>query len=242
MNFIKEFKLLLKARYPFLYIPTSEEERIEYTIKSAIKDLSSGRGVYTWDFIDGYTGNPNDNGFGARNPLQALELVEKLTSETPAIFLLKDFHLFLNDISVSRKLKNLSRMMRNSNKTIVIIAPEIAIPESLRDLITVLEFKLPEPSEIRRELLRVQESLGHFLPDNSIDIMVRSCQGLSLERIRKVLSKIIATYKEINIESLDIISTEKKQIISQTKILEFCTVTEKMSDIGFHVSGVLVYL
>ncbi len=232
MNFIKEFKLLLKARYPFLYIPTSEEERIEYTIKSAIKDLSSGRGVYTWDFIDGYTGNPNDNGFGARNPLQALELVEKLTSETPAIFLLKDFHLFLNDISVSRKLKNLSRMMRNSNKTIVIIAPEIAIPESLRDLITVLEFKLPEPSEIRRELLRVQESLGHFLPDNSIDIMVRSCQGLSLERIRKVLSKIIATYKEINIESLDIISTEKKQIISQTKILEFCTVTEKMSDIG----------
>lgn len=118
-------------------------------------------------------------------------------------------------------------MMRNSNKTIVIIAPEIAIPESLRDLITVLEFKLPEPSEIRRELLRVQESLGHFLPDNSIDIMVRSCQGLSLERIRKVLSKIIATYKEINIESLDIISTEKKQIISQTKILEFCTVTEK---------------
>jgi SpoVK/Ycf46/Vps4 family AAA+-type ATPase len=232
MNFIKEFKLLLKARYPFLYIPTSEEERIEYTIKSAIKDLSSSRGVYTWDFIDGYTGNPNDNGFGARNPLQALELVEKLTSETPAIFLLKDFHLFLNDISVSRKVKNLSRMMRNSNKTIVIIAPEILIPESLRDLITILEFKLPEPLEIRRELLRVQESLGHFLPDNSIDIMVRSCQGLSLERIRKVLSKIIATYKEINIESLDIISTEKKQIISQTKILEFCTVTEKMSDIG----------
>ena len=107
--------------------------------------------------------------------------------------------------------------MRNSNKTIVIIAPEILIPESLRDLITILEFKLPEPLEIRRELLRVQESLGHFLPDNSIDIMVRSCQGLSLERIRKVLSKIIATYKEINIESLDIISTEKKQIISQTK-------------------------
>jgi SpoVK/Ycf46/Vps4 family AAA+-type ATPase len=232
MNFIKEFKLLLKARYPFLYIPTSEEERIEYTIKSAIKDFSSSRGIYTWDFIDGYTGNPNDNGFGARNPLQALELVEKLTSETPAIFLLKDFHLFLNDISVSRKLKNLSRIMRNSNKTIVIIAPEILIPESLRDLITILEFKLPEPLEIRRELLRVQESLGHSLPDNSIDIMVRSCQGLSLERIRKVLSKIIATYKEINIESLDIISTEKKQIISQTKILEFCTVTEKMSDIG----------
>ena len=232
MDFIKEFKLLLKARYPLLYVPTTEEERLEYTIKSTLKDFSSNRGVYTGDFIDGYTGNPSDNGFGARNPLQALELVEKLTLETPAIFLLKDFHLFLTDISVSRKIKNLSRLLRNSNKTIIIIAPEVLVPDSLKDLITVLEFKLPQPSEIKKELLRVQESLGHSLPDTSIDILVRSCQGLSLERIRKVLSKIIATYKEINIESIDTIFTEKKQIISQTKILEFCTVTEKMSDIG----------
>jgi len=232
MNFTKEFKLLLKARYPLLYVPTTEEERLEYTIKSSLKDFSSNRGIYTWDFIDGYSGNPSDNGFGTRNPLQALELVEKLTSENSAIFLLKDFHLFLNDISISRKLKNLSKLMRNTNKTIVIIAPEVLIPDSLKDIVTILEFKLPQPYEIKKELLRVQESLGHFLPDTSIDILVRSCQGLSLERIRKVLSKIIATYKEINIESLDIIFTEKKQIISQTKILEFCTVTEKMSDIG----------
>jgi SpoVK/Ycf46/Vps4 family AAA+-type ATPase len=232
MSFAKEFKLFLKARYPVLYIPTTEEERLEYTIKSCVKDSSNNRSIYSWDFIDGYTGNPSDNGFGSRNPLQALELIEKLTYENPAIFILKDFHLFLNDISVARKIKNLSRLMRNQSKTIVIIAPEIIIPESLKDLITILEFKLPQPLEIKKELLRVQESLGHLLPETSIDILVRSCQGLSLERIRKVLSKILATYKEINIESLDIIFTEKKQIISQTKILEFCSVTEKMSDIG----------
>jgi hypothetical protein len=78
MNFTKEFKLFLKARYPVLYISTTEEERLEYTIKSSIKESNINRGIYTWDFIDGYLGNPSDNGFGARNPLQALELVEKL--------------------------------------------------------------------------------------------------------------------------------------------------------------------
>ncbi len=62
MSFIKEFKLLLKARYPLLYIPTSEEERLEYTIRSCIQ-LYSNRAIYCWDFVDGYTGNPNDNGF-----------------------------------------------------------------------------------------------------------------------------------------------------------------------------------
>jgi len=232
MSFTKDFKLLLKARYSLIYISTTEEERLEYSIRLCVKDSSVTRVIYSWDFIDGYVGNPSDNGFGARNPLQALELIEKLTSESPAVFILKDFHLFLNDISVARKLKNVIRLIKNQSKTIVIVAPEISIPDSFRDLITVLEFKLPQPSEIKKELLRVQDSLGHFLPDASLDMLVRSCQGLSLERIRKVLSKIIATYKEINIESLEIIFIEKKQIISQTKILEFCSSTEKMSDVG----------
>jgi len=232
MSFTKDFKLLLKARYSLIYISTTEEERLEYIIRLSVKDSSMSRVIYSWDFIDGYVGNPSDNGFGARNPLQALELIEKLTSESPAVFILKDYHLFLNDISVARKLKNVIRLIKNQSKTIVIVAPEISIPDSFRDLITVLEFKLPQPSEIKKELLRVQDSLGHFLPDASLDMLVRSCQGLSLERIRKVLSKIIATYKEINIESLEIIFIEKKQIISQTKILEFCSSTEKMSDVG----------
>ena len=101
MSFIKEFKLLLKARYPILYIPTSEEERVEYVIRSCVQ-LYSNRGIYAWDFVDGYVGNPNDNGFASRNPLQALELIERLTPTNPAVFLLKDFHLFLTDISVAR--------------------------------------------------------------------------------------------------------------------------------------------
>ena len=57
MSFIKEFKLLLKARYPILYIPTSEEERVEYVIRSCVQ-LYSNRGIYAWDFVDGYVGNP----------------------------------------------------------------------------------------------------------------------------------------------------------------------------------------
>jgi len=231
MSFIKEFKLLLKARYPILYIPTTEEERVEYVIRSCVQ-LYSNRGIYAWDFVDGYVGNPNDNGFASRNPLQALELIERLTPTNPAVFLLKDFHLFLTDISVARKLKNLTKVLRNQSKNIIIIADEVNIPESLKDIITVLDFQLPQPSEIKKELLRVQESLGYNIPEASLNSLVSSCQGLSLERIRRVLSKIIATYKEVNIESLELIFAEKRQIISKTQILEFYPSKDKISDIG----------
>jgi ATP-dependent 26S proteasome regulatory subunit len=231
MSFIKEFKLLLKSRYPILYIPTTEEERVEYVIRSCVQ-LYSNRGIYAWDFVDGYVGNPNDNGFASRNPLQALELIERLTPTNPAVFLLKDFHLFLTDISVARKLKNLTKVLRNQSKNIIIIADEVNIPESLKDIITVLDFQLPQPSEIKKELLRVQESLGYNIPEASLNSLVSSCQGLSLERIRRVLSKIIATYKEVNIESLELIFAEKRQIISKTQILEFYPSKDKISDIG----------
>ena len=106
MNFLSELVLLLKARYPLIYISTSEEERIEYLLSYSAKKYL-GRAYYSWDFIDGYKGNPNDVGFASRNPFEALELVEKLTPETGAIFVLKDYDNFFKDIAVIRKLKNL---------------------------------------------------------------------------------------------------------------------------------------
>ena len=94
MKFNDELTLLLKARYPIIYINSIEEDRVEYIIRKHIR-ITLNRTIYSWDFIDGYLNNPNNEGFGKRNPIQALELIEKLPSETPAIFLLKDFHLFL---------------------------------------------------------------------------------------------------------------------------------------------------
>ena len=63
------------------------------------------RTYYSWDFVEGYQGNPNDTGFAARNPLEALDLIDKLTPETASLFVLKDYDNFLKDFSVSENLK-----------------------------------------------------------------------------------------------------------------------------------------
>jgi hypothetical protein len=79
MSFLNDFVLLLKARYPIIYISTYEEERVEYIIRYCIKKYVS-RTYYSWDFVEGYQGNPNDVGFATKNPLEALDLIDKLTS------------------------------------------------------------------------------------------------------------------------------------------------------------------
>jgi SpoVK/Ycf46/Vps4 family AAA+-type ATPase len=231
MKFTDELTLLLKARYPIIYINTIEEDRVEYIIRKYIK-TSLNRSIYSWDFIDGYTNNPNNEGFAKRNPVQALELVERLTAQTPALFLLKDFNRFLTDVSISRKLKNISRILKLQPKTIIIIGSEFNIPKELSDLITILQFQLPVESEINYELKRLIESLNIQIDQQILESLTRACQGLSLERIRRVLSKIIATYKTIDENSIKLLLNEKKQIISQTEILEYWSVDETISKIG----------
>ncbi len=231
MKFTSELALFLKARYPIIYINTIEEDRVEYVIRKNVKK-SLNRSIYSWDFVEGYTNNPNNQGFGKRNPLQALELVERLNPETPALFLLKDFNRFLTDLSISRKLRNISRILKLQPKTIIIIGCDLTIPKELQELITVVEFQLPIEDEIKHELTRLIESLDIKVDNELFENLVRACQGLSLERIRRVLSKIIATYKIIDNNSINVLLSEKKQIISQTEILEYCSINEKISNLG----------
>lgn len=230
-KFDQEFSLLLRARYPLIYIPTNEEERVEKAIATTTENLGN-RNVYLWDFVDGYQNNPNYANFGKRNPLQALELIEKLPAKAGGLFVLRDFHRFLEDISVSRKLRNLARTLKSQPKNIVVVAPEINIPNELTEVFTIIEFPLPNPNVIKNEIQRLISSTGQILDDKLLNELVRSAQGLSLERIRRVLTLAIANHGKIEPEDVELILEEKRQSIRQTQILDYYPAKEQISDIG----------
>jgi len=230
-NFSDEFELLLRSRYPLIYIPTREEERVEVAIAHSAKKQGD-RAVYIWDFVDGYQGNPNDAGFGKRNPLQALEFIEKLPATAPAIFILRDFQRFLEDVAISRQLRNLARRLKSQPKNIVIVSPIVSIPEDLSEAIAVLEFPLPAAAEIKIVVEKLLEAIGQAIEGRLVDEMVRSCQGLLIERIRRVLAKAIATKGQLHADDAELILEEKRQTIRQTQILDFYPARENISDIG----------
>lgn len=230
-QFNQEFSLLLRACYPLIYIPSQEEERVEKAIASVAKDLGS-RHTYIWDFVEGYQDNPNNANFGRRNPLQALEFLEKLPPNTGGVFILRDFHRFLEDISISRKLRNLVRTLKAQPKNIVIIAPEINLPTELREVFTIVEFALPQGEEIKGEIQRLLSATRQNLSETFLTELVRSAQGLSLERIRRVITRAIAQNGKLEGEDVELILEEKRQSIRQTQILDYYPTKEQISDIG----------
>jgi SpoVK/Ycf46/Vps4 family AAA+-type ATPase len=231
MTFSEELSLLVRSRYPVLYIPTREEERVEAAIAQCAKSLGE-RSVYIWDFVEGYQGNPNDAGMGKRNPVQALEFIEKLSPTVGAIVILRDFHRFLEDVSVARKLRNLARILKSQPKNIIILSPQVTIPDDLGEVMTVLEFPLPNPATIREEIDRVLSALTQTLDERILDELVQSCQGLTLDRIRRVLARSIALHNKLQADDVALILEEKRQTIRQTQILDFYPTTEDITDIG----------
>lgn len=233
MIFEEELLVLLNARYPIIYILTIEEDRLEYIIRNSIVNKSYSS-LYVWDFIQGYKLNPIKKEFAKRNPLEALEFIEKINSKTPSIFILKDFKRFLKDLTISRKLRNILQLLKVQPKTIIIIDSEIQIPNELKDHITILKFNLPTPIEIDEELARLSKSLvlkGRF-KKKMIDKIIRACQGLSLEKIRRILGKAIVIYNKMDANVIPIILKEKRQVISETELLEFWSVKISLKDVG----------
>jgi SpoVK/Ycf46/Vps4 family AAA+-type ATPase len=236
MNFEADLNLTLRARYPLIYIPSAEEERVEGVITSVAKSL--GRSVFVWDFVEGYESNPTDIGQGKRNPLQALEFVDKIPKG--AVFILRDFDRFLDDVAIARKLKNLARKLKSESKNIIVLASQINIPDSLSEFFAILEFPLPNPDELRTEIEQIIHSLNSSsnsqndlqLEKSAVNDLVRAGQGLSLERIRRVLAKAIAENGRLRPEDVELILEEKRQSIRQTQILEFYPSTTEISDIG----------
>ena len=67
MTFSEEFELLLRACYPLIYIPTPEEERVEAGIADCARRVGN-RGVYIWDFVEGYQDIRTIKGLGGAIP------------------------------------------------------------------------------------------------------------------------------------------------------------------------------
>ncbi|MDB5098954.1 MAG: family ATPase [Cyanobacteria bacterium RYN_339] len=228
MEFSRDLDLLIRSRYPLVYIPTPEEQRAEDAIRGAAQKITPPRQVLMWDFVDGY-----DIGGGAKeDPLAALEFVRSRPADQSWVFVLRDFHRFLDDVRVGRKLRNLVRTLRSERKTIVLLSPSLKVPPDIAEDVTVLDFPLPTNKEIGAEMEQLLPKDKIKLDANSREALIKACQGLTMTRVRQVLAKAVAIDGVLDESDIALVLEEKKQKIKQTEVLEFYPTSEDLGDIG----------
>nr|YP_009398796.1 hypothetical protein [Cliftonaea pectinata]ARW68004.1 hypothetical protein [Cliftonaea pectinata] len=229
MNFEQEIKILLLSQNFYIYIITEEEERLEYILSIISQDLFR-RNICVWNFIDGYNNNPNYLKKGQKNPLEALEIIQKSSNNEIKVFFLKDFYLFMNDLTINRKIKNLREHLKQNRKYVIISGQENKIPETIQEYITPIKLPLPNKKEIYLETHRFL-SILKLKPEIFLEDLSKAYQGFSINRIRKSMSEIVVN-KKLQLQIQKNILKEKEKIIKQTEIIEFYSINEKLSDIG----------
>ena len=226
-----QLDLLIRARTPILWIRSLEEERVDGLLEQAAQRLG-GRTLLRWDFIDGLRGAPNRSGEATRNPMAALACLDTLPPEQGALLVLRDFHRYCEDAGVCRRLRNLASSLRQAPRTLVITAPDWAIPRELEDSITLLDLPLPGAEEIRQLLSTIAGASGYPMAPAVCEQLTAACHGLSEQRVRQLAARALARRGQLGEADLAEVLEEKRQAIAKSELLEYCPSEASPADIG----------
>jgi SpoVK/Ycf46/Vps4 family AAA+-type ATPase len=247
LKFQKTLANLLRARFPYLYISTWEENRVLALIYSVSKNadlIRTTRNVFEWSLTDGLAENGKATGEDTKSALKALEFVDQC--QEPAIFVLKDFHVFFGannrpaDIQVIRKIRDLlSRLKQCQNpKNVIFITPQLVLPSDLEKDITIVEFDLPSFEEIRgvlKEMIDTNRQTGRIIIDLSEEEeerLAKAALGLTLHEAENAFARAMVEDGRLDISDVDVILEEKRQTIRKSGILEFINSDLKIDDVG----------
>jgi len=242
VNLQTEIETLIRARYPILYIVSSEETRVQNVILPIAQRRQ--KKIFEWSFSVGIVPagtslqSQKHRNAATKDPLAALDQV--IEQVEPAIFIFKDFHPFLtkNNFAVIRKLKEIALHLKNSFKTVILVSPVLEIPTELEKEITVLNFPLPDRAELSQLLDRIIQDVSQFkqvkidLDEAGRERLLQAALGLTLSEAENVFAKIIVKDERLSAEDVNDVFAEKQQIIRKSGLLEYYATAENFSHVG----------
>jgi len=174
--------------------------------------------------------------YNTREPVQALANMESMTLE--AVFILKDFHRHMDDPVVVRRLRDVGQKFAANRRTVVITAPEIAVPAELTTLVEYFDLPLPDQDRLHELIhemftrLSKTYTLKLQLDAAGVDAMAANLRGLSEEEAERAISQALVTRYALCPESVTDVLDAKKHLLRHSGMLEFVEASDNMSAVG----------
>lgn len=243
-KFILQLTRLFRARFPYIYLTTYEEERaisLIRKISSSEKLVRITRDVYVWTQTKGFVldGKIVE---GTNLPDKAIDFIKNV--EKNAIFVMCDFHIYFGikgrntDYNAVRSLRDIVGSLKTDKfrKNVIFLSSELIIPDTMSKEITVLDMPLPTLEEIKNKFdkMVIQNAQIDTSELNSEDEekLCKAALGLTLQEAENAFALAMVNDGKITINDLETILSEKMQIIKKTGILEFINSEYDINDIG----------
>ncbi len=242
MSFAQELDTLIRARYPIIFIVSSEEMRLQNVVVEVAQKRQ--KKVFEWSYSTGIVPagtsiqSQKHRNAATKDPLLALDQV--IEQVEPAVFIFKDFHPFLtkSNFAVIRKLKEIAIQLKSSYKTIILISPVMEIPTELEKEVTLMNFPLPDRDDLAMLLDKIIEDVKAFkkvkieLDEAGRERLLQAALGLTLGEAENVFAKIIVKEERLSGDHVQEVFAEKQQIIRKSGLLEYYATNITFSNVG----------
>jgi AAA+ superfamily predicted ATPase len=241
-----ELEVLIRARYPIIYVVTWEEERLEQRLLEIAKKRN--KTLHVWTCSQGMVqfGADPQRGKGGSgstcDPVAGLDAV--LGYVEPGIFLFKDLHdhldtrMCIGHLRNIRRLRDVAHALRDTYKTIVMVSPIMKIPVELSKDVAVVEFGTPSVEDFNGLLDRIiddvkdQPRISINLDAEGREKLVHAARGLTLKEAENVFAKTLVLDGKLDADDISVVFSEKQQIIRKSGTLEYYESQEKFTSVA----------
>lgn len=220
---------LLRARNPLLWIVTREEQRVEgYLVEAA---AAAGYVPRCWDVAQGVTdlsGRPMD--LGDTDPGGMLRYIDgRGAGRERAVWIMRDLGPWVSGpigVQTVRQLRNLARKLpslpRDGAQAIIVLSTSADVPPELAGHATVIDWPMPDRSEIASILDSTIGSLPEDMRADALkqgrDAAIDAALGLAGEEAAACYAKSLVMTRCIDAR---MVSQEKRRVISRERVLEW---------------------
>ena len=240
----EELEVLIRARYPVIYVVSWEEERVERCLREIAEKRE--KNLFVWTVTQGIVRSgvePQQTKMGSGNtadPLAALDAV--IQQVQPAIYLFKDFHRFTVDdrcnLTVIRRLRDVAYHLRDTYKSLVIVAPSLTNLAGVGQRRDGDRVRPAEDRGFRPLLDRIIDDVKDSphvqinLDADARERLLHAAGGLTLKEAENVFAKTLVLNGKLNADDVSVIFSEKQQIIKKSGLLEYYEATENFGQVA----------
>jgi len=235
-----DLKLLVESSIPLIAIETHEEKRATELLCNVTKPLN--KWVFSWSITQGLK---RIDLTSALEPLPNTDSPESVLkhisiSEKPAVFLLYDFHPWLDDDpQIIRKLREIALGYHKYGHTIILISHSLELPAELKPITANFEMHLPSKEQLEN---LIREEANTWSRNNNgekvrtdrktLDLLISNLRGLTFFDARNLIKNVICDDGAITESEIPEVNQAKFKLLEKDGVLSFEFETAKFSEVG----------
>jgi SpoVK/Ycf46/Vps4 family AAA+-type ATPase len=236
-----DLELVLRSRTPIVVIESQDEARMLELLQtiSLQRAVTSYMPLFRWTITDGLQRldislEPQTINSDPTDVLKHIRAVSK-----PGIYVLLDFHPFLNDPVHIRLLKDICIQFQSVERQLVLISHKVTVPHELEGFCARFEMALPTSDEREKIVMRVIEEYGNENPGNTVPIdpkahqlLIQNLSGLTYADTKRLARNAIYVDGAISKSDLPQVMQAKYELLNRGGALQFEYDTATFGEVG----------